>query len=130
MDKRSNKSKKINILTRSLNVLLLIFVMFILVYTFREKLLDLHFSYVSKNQVENIYKINSDDSNSGKININFADASELQSIPYINEKLANAIVEFRKQNGLFDYVEDLIYVKGIGEKTFNKIKKYIYVKDN
>lgn len=64
------------------------------------------------------------------ININKASINELETIPNITEKLANKIIKFREENGDFVYIEDLIYVKGIGEKTFNKIKKYLYIDDN
>ena len=52
---------------------------------------------------------------SGKININTATAEELETLPGIGEKRAQAIVEDRQNNGPFRTVEELTRVKGIGE---------------
>jgi len=53
-----------------------------------------------------------------RVNINTATRTELMQIPKIGEKLAERIVEFRKANGPFKRVEELMNVKGMGEKTF------------
>ncbi|HKQ96916.1 MAG TPA: helix-hairpin-helix domain-containing protein [Candidatus Polarisedimenticolia bacterium] len=58
----------------------------------------------------------------GKININTASAEELQSLPGIGPSYAQRIVEHREKNGPFKKVEDLLNVRGIGEKTFEKIR--------
>ncbi|MFQ6069420.1 MAG: ComEA family DNA-binding protein [Candidatus Aminicenantales bacterium] len=63
-----------------------------------------------------------------KININTASATELQKLPRVGEKIARRIIEFRKENGQFKKVEEIMKVKGIGEKTFKKIKDFITVK--
>ena len=65
-----------------------------------------------------------------EININTADAGELMIIPGIGETLANNIVEYRNQNGKFEKPEDIVRVNGIGEKTYEKIKKYIITEEN
>ena len=52
-----------------------------------------------------------------KININTAGQAELESLPRIGPKVAQRIIEFRTQNGNFKKVEDIMKVKGIGEKT-------------
>lgn len=62
-----------------------------------------------------------------KININKASAEELSTLKGIGKKKAEAIVTFRKQNGNFKKVEDIMLVKGIGEKMFAKIKGSITV---
>jgi len=61
------------------------------------------------------------------VNINTAGISELVSLPRIGKKIAERIVKFRKKNGRFKRIEDLMKVKGIGEKTFNRIKKRLKV---
>lgn len=58
----------------------------------------------------------------GKININTASAEELQALPGIGPSYAQRIVEHREKNGPFKKVEDLLNVRGIGEKTFEKIR--------
>jgi len=60
-----------------------------------------------------------------KININTATAEQLTSLKGIGPKKAQAIIEFRKKNGKFKKLEDLMLVKGIGKKTFEKIKPYL-----
>lgn len=61
------------------------------------------------------------------VNINKAKAEELEKLPGIGKKTAEAIIQFRKENGPFEKVEDIMKVKGIGESKFQKIKSYIYV---
>ena len=57
----------------------------------------------------------------GTVDINRADAAELDTLPGIGPKLAQAIIEDREQYGPFYYPEDLIHVKGIGAKTLAKL---------
>ena len=61
----------------------------------------------------------------GKININTATAEQLTLLPGIGEVTANAIVAYRTANGNFASDEDILNVKGIGEKTLEKIKDFI-----
>lgn len=62
-----------------------------------------------------------------RINLNEADFDTLMSIPGMSKKIANAILNHREQYGNFIYPEDIIYVKGIGEKTLEKIISFFYV---
>lgn len=64
---------------------------------------------------------------SGAVNINSADVETLKTIPGISYTLAQKIYDYRAQNGNFENLEDIIKVKGIGDKTFAKIKSYITV---
>lgn len=61
------------------------------------------------------------------VNINTADSDELQKLPGIGSVKAEAIIEYRIENGSFRSVDDLINVKGIGEKTLEKLKPYAAV---
>ncbi len=63
-----------------------------------------------------------------KININVATESELCTLPGIGPALAQRIIEHRNAQGLFESVEDIKTVNGIGEKRFNDIKDMIKVK--
>jgi competence protein ComEA len=61
------------------------------------------------------------------VNINSADAGQLSFLPRVGMSVAQRIVDFRKQNGPFKRAEDLMLVRGIGEKTFLLIKPYVAI---
>lgn len=58
---------------------------------------------------------------SGDVDVNTADTAELETLSGISQSQIQALLSERAANGAFDYPEDLIYVKGIGEKTLVKI---------
>lgn len=62
----------------------------------------------------------------GLININTADAAELMKLKGVGEKTAEKIIEYRAQTP-FEKPEDIMNVKGIGEKKFEDIKDHICV---
>ena len=64
----------------------------------------------------------------GKININTASTGELQTLSGVGEEKARAIVEYRRQNGLFSREEDLLLVPGIGSKTLEDLREFITVR--
>ena len=66
--------------------------------------------------------------NVGKININTASVEELQQLPGIGPAKAQAIVDYRQSNGGFKTIEEIKNVKGIGEKTYEKLKELIDIK--
>jgi competence protein ComEA len=61
------------------------------------------------------------------INLNTATQAQLESLPGVGPKAAQRILEYRKQNGNFKKIEDLMNVKGFGEKTFLKLKPMLTV---
>ncbi|VEF47722.1 membrane bound high-affinity DNA-binding receptor [Bacillus freudenreichii] len=63
----------------------------------------------------------------GMVNINKADLSELQTLSGIGPAKAQAIIDYREQDGPFKQAEDLKNVSGIGEKTFEKLQESISV---
>ena len=65
--------------------------------------------------------------NGSLININTADTRELIKLSGIGEVKAAAIVAYREEHGAFSSVEELMNVKGIGEKTLEKIRGYVTV---
>ena len=65
--------------------------------------------------------------NGSLININTADTRELIKLSGIGEVKAAAIVAYREEHGAFSSVEELLNVKGIGEKTLEKIRGYVTV---
>ena len=62
---------------------------------------------------------------SGVVNINTANSEQLSLLPRVGPTVAQRIVDFRQENGRFQTLEDLMLVRGIGEKTFELIKPYI-----
>ncbi len=64
----------------------------------------------------------------GKININTASKKELVTLKGVGGKIADRIIEYRKAHP-FKKAEDLMNVKGIGQKLFDKNKDLIKVKD-
>ena len=56
------------------------------------------------------------------VNINTANAVQLEALPGIGEVTAERIVTYRNENGNFASVDDLAKVKGIGSKTLEKIR--------
>jgi len=62
-----------------------------------------------------------------KININTATVEELQALPGVGPTIAQRIVEYRQAYGPFQKVEDLLNIKGIGEKKLEKIKPLVEV---
>lgn len=61
------------------------------------------------------------------INVNTADKEELIRLPGVGEVIAERIMEYREEHGDFKAVEDLLNVKGIGEKTLEELKPYITI---
>ena len=63
----------------------------------------------------------------GKVNINTATLTQLQRLEGIGEKRAGDIIAYREQNGPIESIEEVMKVKGIGEKTYEKFKDDIEV---
>ena len=69
----------------------------------------------------------SDASDSGLININTADLTSLMTLSGIGEVKAQAIIDYREENGAFASTEDIMNVSGIADATYANIKDYITV---
>jgi len=67
-------------------------------------------------------------SDNAKVNINTADASQLQTLSGVGQKRAEDIIQYREQNGSFKSVDELKNVSGFGEKTLEKLRDFITVK--
>ena len=66
-------------------------------------------------------------SGDGKVNLNTAGIEELCTLTGIGETRAQAIVDYREQNGGFQSIEELMNIDGIKEKTFEKLKEEVTV---
>lgn len=64
---------------------------------------------------------------SGRLNINTATLEELQQLPNIGPGRAQAIIDYRLEHHGFRYPEELLGVKGIGDKIYNQLKDRIEV---
>lgn len=63
----------------------------------------------------------------GKIDLNSATVEQLRSLPGVGPTLAGRIVEYREKAGRFSSIEELMNVKGIGEKNFAKLEPRLTV---
>ncbi len=61
------------------------------------------------------------------LNINTAGAADLEKLPGVGPAMAARIIEYRQKSGAFKKTEELMNVKGIGEKTFLALKPLITV---
>lgn len=61
------------------------------------------------------------------INLNSASLAQLEALPGVGPKTAQLIVEYRQKSGGFKKVEELMNIKGIGEKSFLKLKPMVVV---
>ena len=63
----------------------------------------------------------------GPVNLNTATQAQLETLPGIGAAAAKRIIEYRDKNGKFTKIEQLMNVKGIGEKSFLKLKPMITI---
>jgi len=59
------------------------------------------------------------------VNVNTATVEQLQLLPNVGPAVAARILEHREKNGPFKAAEDLMLVRGIGEKSFEKLRPYV-----
>jgi len=62
-----------------------------------------------------------------QLDINSADPSELETLPGIGPSLAQKIVEYRDEHGLFNSVDELLAVSGIGPAKLDQLRDLIRV---
>ena len=60
-----------------------------------------------------------------KVNVNEDDAQTLMSVNGITTSIASSIVSYRSENGIYNTIEDLLNVYGIGNATYHKIRNYV-----
>lgn len=62
------------------------------------------------------------------IDLNTADQRTLETLPGIGPRMAELIIEYRTEAGGFQKVEELMNVRGIGERTFLRLRELVTVK--
>lgn len=62
-----------------------------------------------------------------KINLNYATKEEMEELTGIGPSKAQAIIQYREENGLFQTTKDILNVSGIGEKTLENIRDSIQI---
>ncbi len=82
---------------------------------------------LSENSSKDVAGAETSANQSDLININTADATELDKLPGIGPAKATDIISYRETNGGFQSIEEINNVKGIGDKTFENLKDLITV---
>ena len=99
---------------------------------------NLNFEYITTNSGDGANEVSNtkesqNENNSQKerntviVNINTATQTELETLPGIGPSIALKIINYRKENGKFNSIEEIKNINGIGDNKFESIKKYIKV---
>ena len=88
------------------------------------------FAFVYDSSGENVITDNKDVDNNknSKVNINTATQTELETLTGIGPSIAARIIQYRKENGKFESIEELKNVSGIGDSKFEDIRNEVVVK--
>lgn len=62
-----------------------------------------------------------------KVRVNYATQEEIETLPGIGPAKAQAIIDYREENGLFQTIDDLLDISGIGEKTLENMRDYLQI---
>lgn len=84
--------------------------------------------YVSDNGGENVLESETALGKNGKVNINTATQTELETLSGIGPSTASKIIKYREENGKFKNIEDIKNVSGIGDAKYKNIEDSITVK--
>ena len=88
----------------------------------------INLSYAADTSKDVKYQVSQLEKQSKKINLNTASINQLEALPGIGKKKAQAIVNYRKKYGNFTNTDDLTKIKGIGDKMLKKLKPYLTLK--
>ncbi|WP_428909191.1 helix-hairpin-helix domain-containing protein [Niallia sp. Krafla_26] len=88
----------------------------------------LYFPVIGEESVDQSEATMAQEKDDGKVNLNKASQTELLTLTGIGPSKADAIIQYREENGSFEKIEDLMEISGIGEKTFEKLKDQISIR--
>jgi len=92
-----------------------------------KKIVDEEFIYILVEGEENeVYEVTNTESD-GLVNINIASKQELESLIGIGPALADRIINYRNEKGKFSSIEEIMNVKGIGEKKYEELSSKITI---
>lgn len=74
-----------------------------------------------------VVQSNNNSGSGGKVRINYATQEEIETLPGIGPSKAQAIIQYREENGYFQKVEDLLQISGIGEKTLENMRDELQI---
>ena len=69
----------------------------------------------------------STDQSEKRVELNSADRPVLETLPGVGPRTAELIIQYRKEHGGFEKIEELMNVKGIGERTFLRLRELVSV---
>ena len=104
-------------------------ILMLLIYLFGMKFTDRQNLEISEYYTAFSTEVSEENSETQKlsVNINSDDIFELSLLPGIGTSKAEAIIEYRKENGDFDDINELLNVPGIGEAIFANLKEMIVI---
>ena len=103
-------------------IVLTIFIAFSSVYIVYYRVRQTRFIDIEKNVPRSDYRL--------AIDVNSAEWAELTVLPGISETYARRIIDYRSQHGVFQSIDDLANVPGIGPKRLEQIRSFLYVDES
>ncbi|MFQ5743735.1 MAG: ComEA family DNA-binding protein [Acidobacteriota bacterium] len=79
-------------------------------------------------EIDTVIQASAQKSAAKQVEVNSASLEELQTVPGIGAALAQRIIDFREEFGPFERLDDLLNVRGIGERYLERLRPHLTVK--